>query len=269
MKYLILCLFALFLTAESQGQKWEIGAWAGTSHYFGDINTDFGIDYIHPAGGLIARENFTAHWSSKYVLSFGTVEAHDNLSKYPFQQERNLYFKSNILEASFMMEFHFFKYLTGNYKTMFTPYLTGGIGMLHFNPKLEGETNYDPDELEFYGTEGQGFVQDKYSLTTFTIPYGIGIKYWIGGFWNVGAEISKRKAMTDYLDDVSGIYVDKTLLESYNGIDAVNLSDRSTPSNPVGLLDKQRGNRLDNDDYLFIGVWITYTIRTVACPRPY
>jgi hypothetical protein len=42
------------------------------------------------------------------------------------------------------------------------------------------------------------------AINTVLIPYGIGIKYNIGGKFSLAADMGYRYTFTDYLDDVSG-----------------------------------------------------------------
>lgn len=56
---------------------------------------------------------------------------------------------------------------------------------------------------------------------------------------------------TDYLDDVSTVYPDKTLLLAKRGQTAVELSDRSLIDG-LGAKDRQRGDSKGNDSYSFL-----------------
>ena len=258
----------LLFTLPVMGQRYEIGTWIGVSNYFGDINTNTSFEFVRPAGGFISRQIIDPHWSTKLTISAGRILGKDNVSSYPFQQVRNLDFNSNLVDVSGTVEFNFFKYITGDKKFKFTPYLLSGLSIFYFSPRSNESGGVNP-HLDLYGTEGQGFKRKKYFLVQMAVPYGIGLKYNIGGFWNWGIEVVNHKAFTDYIDDISTTYVDPRLLENHNGEIAVELADKSNPAKPLGIEGKQRGNSRDNDSYLFIGTSITYTIRSVRCPLPY
>jgi len=198
------------------------------------------------------------------MLSGGRILFYDEASNYPFQIARNLGFKTYIVELSGHLEFNFFEFISGDDQAIFTPYLLTGLSVFYFNP-MGGIIGSNSTNLNRLGTEGQGFKTKKYSLIQMAIPYGIGIKYNFTGFWNFGVEVANRKALTDYLDDVSTTYVNKGLLRVHNGDEAVWMSDLSNPLNPIGIDNKQRGNSQDNDAYLFICFSITYTIRSIEC----
>jgi hypothetical protein len=44
----------------------------------------------------------------------------------------------------------------------------------------------------------------SYKTGSFTLPYGVGIKYQIRRPWNIGIEYGARKTFTDYLDNLGG-----------------------------------------------------------------
>src|SRR3989304_6104795 len=75
----------------------------------------------------------------------------------------------------------------------------------------------------------------------------------------INFEWGLRKTFTDYIDDVSGKYVDPLLIESEKGPVAAALSDKSKEAgNNAG---KQRGNSYTKDWYSFVGVIITFKLK--------
>src|SRR5690606_3722723 len=95
------------------------------------------------------------------------------------------------------------------------------------------EFNGNEIALQPLGTEGQGTslsTKKNYSLNQFTVPLGIGIKLNIKDGLAISLEYGIRKTFTDYLDDVSGYYVDTDILARENGTIAASLSNRSLES---------------------------------------
>jgi hypothetical protein len=135
-----------------------------------------------------------------------------------WRKQRNLDFKSNVWEAYGALEFFPIQYLMRNdeeYDPRFRPYVFGGIGLFHFNPKgslRDQNGNVTWHELQPLSTEGQGFTQypDRklYKLTQMNLPFGGGFKYIVNDKVNVGLELLYRKTFTDYMDDVSTTYID-------------------------------------------------------------
>ncbi|MGV3539523.1 MAG: hypothetical protein ACO1OQ_06900, partial [Rufibacter sp.] len=144
----------------------------------------------------------------------------------------------------------------------------------HAPIELHGDTGWY--ELQPLGTEGQyadgeGYPS-PYSRVQIAIPAGFGVKYRLDKRWDVGIEFTWRKTFTDYIDDVSTAYADKTQLSR----EAAVLSDRSAESGAYptqigpggyphvrgyGLKGDQRGDSSDDDWYITTGVTLTYILR--------
>jgi hypothetical protein len=264
---LIFLLIILTYTTNAQQKGFEVGLLVGTSHYFGDLNTNF--DVSHPGIGIhaIGRYNFNTRLAAKASLSYGRISGDDNQSNNQFQLARNLDFYSNVIDASLQMEFNFLPYEHGSYENYFTPYIFMGVAAFKYNPKTELEgTTYN---LRDYGTEGQLFGEE-YRLVQPAFAFGGGMKWDINYYWSINVEISARVLFTDYLDDVSKVYPDRDLLQLDRGETAVKLSDRSISdlnTFQLGETGRQRGNGKDDDSYNFISVGLVYYFGKVYCPN--
>ena len=90
----------------------------------------------------------------------------------------------------------------------------------------------------------------------FSVPFGAGVKTNLWAIFGLSIEWGVRKTWTDYIDDISGNYVDPGLLADLNGELAAILSDRSIQqeipnaagNNNSGL---QRGDSGRKDYYFF------------------
>ena len=93
-----------------------------------------------------------------FQLLFNQVKADDFKSGNIQQLNRNLSFKSSVVEFGPVLEIDFFKFHPGQNNTakaaFGTPYFMGGINIMRMNPK----TRYNGEwiELQPLGTEGQG-----------------------------------------------------------------------------------------------------------------
>jgi len=151
---------------------------------------------------------------------------------------RNLSFRNDMLEFTFQARYYFvknkFSYVE---RPVFSPYLFGGIGVLYhgpkaripeFKPSSERYENFGRwQPLRELGTEGQfsSFYDiEPYSTIQPVIPVGLGFSYKLNNTLNIIFEVSYRYLFTDYIDDVSGNYVDLGSLDSDL---AKSLSDRS------------------------------------------
>jgi len=184
-----------------------------------------------------------------------------------WRKQRNLDFKSNVWEAYGAIEFfplQYFKRGDEEYDPRFRPYVFGGLGVFHFNPKgslTDQNGNVTWHDLQPLHTEGQGFPEypnkKNYKLTQINIPFGGGFKYHITPDFTAGLELLYRKTFTDYIDDVSTTYIDpKDFYKNLPAVDAViadKISDKTigivTPGVGRYAPGVQRGNPNNNDAY--------------------
>lgn len=250
----------------------EVGLFLGGSYYAGDLNPSGHFNHIHPAVGVLYRKNYNPRMAIKGILSYGRISGNDASAKEESQRSRNLSFRSNIYEFAVEGEFNFLPYATG-YKNFAatTPYVFAGIAVYHFNPMGMYQGSWHA--LQPLVTEGQGTVFTNiktYSLTQFSIPFGVGAKINIDKRVGINLEWGLRKTFTDYLDDVSGMYVNPVFLASDKGVVAATLSDKSVSAEGGSNAGRQRGNSFTNDWYSFAGVIITFKLDGKAkCDAPH
>ncbi len=260
----LLILNVFSLSAQVVGD--EVGIQAGASHYFGDINPDYGLNRPGLSAGILGRYSFNNRIAVKASFNYARVSGFDADSDNEFQLRRNLDFKTDILNGGAQIEFNFLPFVHGDKDRFFTPYLFGGASLTYFNPKAElNGTKYALRDL---GTEGQD-EGDEYNTTAGAWLYGGGIKLSLNYHWSINVELSMHDLFTDYLDDVSTVYPDPFALGFDRGDVAVALSDRSIASEgqpKIGELGRQRGNSANNDSYAILNVGITYFLGQLKCP---
>lgn len=260
----IIMSVTLFLSTELSGQKgWEVGGWIGTSNYFGDLNTGFNISDPGLALGVNGRRNFNSRISLKFSFNFANISGSDADSPNTFERQRNLSFKTRILDLSSQMEFNFFPYVHGSKENLYTPYIFGGFSIFHYNPKAELDDEWY--SLRDFGTEGQ-VIGDEYRSFNGALLLGGGFKFDLNPEWSINIEIGIRKVFTDYIDDVSQTYPDINALAQTRGPIAAELSDRSGVVG-IGEPGRQRGNSRDNDTYNFFGISLMKYFGRLECPR--
>ncbi len=262
-KNVLIILIALFISVapnhtQGQGQSIEFGVFGGTSFYMGDLNPSNLFEMPQPAFGGLVRYNLSSRTAIKINGYYGHVAGDDAITKH--NVNRNLHFRSHIMEFGANFEFNFFRYVTGHNDYFITPYIFGGIAVFNFNPKAEYEGEWY--ELQPLGTEGQGTVyyydREPYSLTTLALPFGVGLKYSLSNTISIGLEWGMRKTNTDYLDDVSTTYADPNIIAAENGPVAAALSDRSfSPVEGESNVGMQRGDSQNKDWYSFAGLQLT------------
>ena len=187
-------------------------AGVGTSTYYGDLRDPGDFIQAKPAFSLGLRRYFFHQNALVKRISFGTevswflLKGTDEGSEVEGRFTRNLSFSSGVVEWNAAAYFDLFPIGDRFYqRPAFNVYGFIGIAGIYFNPKaeLDGEKH----ALQPLETEGV-----SYSRTTFSMPYGIGIKYMADPFLNICLEMGYRLTTTDYLDDVSTVYLDNSTL---------------------------------------------------------
>ena len=258
---LLAVLFLFISTTESNAQykpNQEFGILGGAGYYIGDMNpTHFNNSRI--AGGITYRKNFDRRFSFKSSALYTNVYADDKNSNDAIKENRNLHFKSDIIELSGQIEFNFLPYETGNSLYSWTPFIFTGVSIFNYNPKAEASDGqwYNLQEL---GTEGQETTsfQDrkKYSLTQLSIPFGGGVKIGVSDNFNIIFEYGLRKTFTDYIDDLSTTYAG--IPSEFTNI-AIELADQSIDGPQLPGI--ARGDETNKDWYSFSGITLSFRLQ--------
>lgn len=283
MKKLVFCsLIWTFVVSPIFAQRSEIGVFAGGAFYLGDLNPSGLFSQTQPAFGAVYRFNLTTRWALRANALWGTVKADDAISG---TRERNLHFRSRISEFSIQAEINFLTYFTGSQNHRFSPYLFGGVGVFSFNPQARLPDPDNPldrsgrwEDLAPLRTEGQGAIGDRYqqfpdvyNRTQIVFPFGLGFKFSLNRTFSIGMEWGMRMTLTDYLDDVSGFYVNSAAFMSVSddpGLSII-MADRRLNRDPIDPTGLQRGNSNRNDWYSFAGITLTARIGSgpsMPCP---
>jgi hypothetical protein len=258
---------------ESIVQEGEIGISAGGAHYFGDLNPDAHLNHPTVAFGAFFKKQFGNYVALKVAAHFATLGYSDIYNKQnEFDLRRNLSFNTNIEEVTLQGDFNFFKFIPGDPRYRFTPYITFGVGAFAYDPYTyyQGQKVY----LRALGTEGQGSAaypkRKPYGTMAVCFPLGVGFKYSFNPKMNLGLEICYRFTTTDYIDDVSTTYAGianfPTLPDGQPSLAAL-LQDRSYETGtPIGVAGKQRGYSNQNDTYLFAELTLSINLTSYKCP---
>jgi hypothetical protein len=245
------------MAASAQRPKVYYQLNVGNSMFLGDLGgrptlgadgpQDLNLQSIRYSVGAGLKLAFNPNIAIRANLTYARVAGDDKFTQNPERNQRNLNFFSPIVNSTVMLEL-----FPGESKRF---YVFAGAGFFYFEPQTRlGDTKY---RLRDYGTEGQYFMPGKepYRPTALIFPFGLGYKIKDGG--NGGASFSieyvMNKSTTDYIDDVSTNYVDKTQLANRNGAVAVQLMDRSR-SSILGFSEPGaiRGDPTDLDNFSFL-----------------
>lgn len=234
----------------------------------GKFVKDLNMGNTELTGGVYISALYKYTFGLRLEANFGKVSAEDSVLRKVATTDiararynRNLSFRSNITEVALVGEFHpLFAFIDWTARDgeppRFSPYVLAGISYFSFNPQAKLNNNWV--NLQPLSTEGQGFAEypnrKPYKLNAIGIPVGAGVKYELSPLINLRMELMYRHTTTDYLDDVSTKYIDKTLFANYFSgaklVNAVLLSDRQRGEYlPQTYPDKKRGNPKDKDNF--------------------
>lgn len=251
-------LSLLISSLATMAQVSELGITGGLTYYIGDLNTKHYYN-AKPAFGLVYRYNFNERYAFRLQGLYSRLEAFDSDSPDPNAQYRNLSFTTSLIEVAGLLEINFFPYRAGKEKKSWTPFIFLGAAYFRVNP--QADLNGVRFDLAPLGTEGQGTsagTNEPYALDHLAYPFGAGLKFNLKRV-DIQLEWGLRKTKTDYIDDVSGSYVDNAVLEFENGDLSAALADRTGADRSEGdpNAGRARGDGKTTDWYQYTGLSIT------------
>ena len=264
----------------------EVLVQIGASGFLGDLggrntigkdNSPVDLDFISTRPSISAafryklNKNINWHSSFNYLLLSGN----DKNTSEQYRSNRNLNFRSSVYELSTRIEFGISSFKrVGVYrlkKSLLRPSKTRayeligfiGVGAFYFNPKGMDPSTGKYIALQPLHTEGQGLPggPKQYKRVSISLPVGIALHAILNKYWSVGLEFCYRKTFTDYIDDVSTTYYDKTALTDAYGPTSALMSDPGkgdipTASSPAADGTRaQRGDR-NKDSYMSLQITV-------------
>ncbi len=157
----------------------EIGVVGGVSSYVGDIAPD--IRFLTKNYGAFYKKQLNDYVGLRVSYEYVDLAASDRQSTDTYISQRSLYFQRTFHDVSVMGEFYFLRFIDGNKRFRFSPYLGFGFGALKSitsSPNLAGSK----------------------TQRTLVMPLNFGLKYNIGGPWNILGEATYRFTNSDYID---------------------------------------------------------------------
>jgi len=266
----------------------ELSIGIGATNFLGDLGgrDQFGSDFIwdlelsqtSPAV-KISYMHFVNNWSGiRYNFAWGQIAGDDALTAETFRSNRNLHFRSSIIEMSAVYEIHIFKEkattryslrdqrmrLIGMKGGQMGTYIFAGLGTAYTNPKAQLDGSGAWIALAPLGTEGQGLPggPDPYNRFALAFPMGFGFRFARNRNLTISLELGYRITTSDYLDDVSTDYYDNQTLQNIRGDLAASLANPSSGPSTWTQAGEQRGDPTDNDGYMFLTINGHYKFHT-------
>lgn len=280
------CCISSFGQYTESSSVFEAGISVGPTNLLSDLGgnagrgTKFIKDNNFPATKFIFGAYLTYQpneWLGfRLALNRGTLEGDDANIKgkgglEEARKNRNSNVRTPITEGMLLVEFYPTVFLEGDPSDVFgriRPYIVGGIGMFHFNPKGTDPKTGEWVELRPLHTEGEGFAEypgrKEYKLTALNYNLGIGAKYFLSESVNLSLELLHRTTNTDYLDDVSTSYVDPAVFYAHMPLAQAQLAERM--ANKSGTVfgaykaGDKRGTATNNDAYFSFNVKLGFRL---------
>lgn len=291
----------------------SLGVTLGQADIWGDVGTKSIMDHylneeyksdifgnMRFMGSMFVRYTHIPGLSFRLGIGYGSLYATDKWNEekaldatyikddYYQRYVRNLDIKTNIWEANLLAEIsplRLSNWEFGNLaKSRIQPYILLGVSGFYFNPRgtykdLTAGTEKLID-LQPLRTEGQNMnapgatFPKGYNLFSYAAVGGVGVRFDIGKGLGLGLEYQLRFTFTDYLDDVSGKYIDPLhhdiayLNQGAKSELAKKMADRSNEiipgyKNEPGAL---RGNSADNDKFSSLSIMFYWKIKKRASP---
>ncbi|MEO9966108.1 MAG: DUF6089 family protein [Reichenbachiella sp.] len=286
---------------------WTVGFSLNAMNYFGDLSptpkklsTD--LSFTRAGFGVTGSRMVYPGIFLRLGYNFGSIKGDDFSAADPTgdnssrgRYARNLHFKNNIHELSIGFEADLIPN-NGGARGRFpiNPYMFVGVAVFSHAPKAIAPATDQAGtvleqagewvDLRDLGTEGQQLDTtglSPYGKFSFAIPVGLGVKVRLPGNFDLNVEVGLRKLFTDYIDDVSGNYVDLALFDdplaramSERGGEAIAAMEGETRDtqyynaadwagyyvgenySPTG--ESPRGGSSDNDMYLVTQLRLVY-----------
>jgi len=191
----LLFLFILFLEiipANAQNKSIDLGIGVGGSFYWGDMTSNDLTRSIQPVYNGFFRYNFNPRYGIRVGGGFGSAAGDGQF------EETEWIFEKDFWEINTMFEFFFLEYFTGKDKYPFSPYIMGGIGIMG--------SSYDAGAAEAAGipveaaSEGGDYYSENF--TSVTLPFGLGVSFYLLPKFSLAVEANFRKAAKDGFDDL-------------------------------------------------------------------
>jgi len=193
MKKLIIVILIILSFGATYAQSGDIGLFAGSSYYTGDLNPGTPFKNSMPAFGAFYRYNFNNRIAIKAGYTGTTLQSDDF-------QGRGITFHTKLNEISAQLEVNFAEFGMEPNEKRLSPYLFGGIGYTWFTARKDS----------------MGFKSDPIQHNITSFPFGLGIKYMPVENLSIGLEWGLRKNLGRQADKIDNVYEPGIRISSAN-----------------------------------------------------
>ncbi len=227
-RILFWCTLIGFGYMESHAQRHELGILVGGVNYIGEVGSTQYFNPKHLGYGIIYKRNLSQRITLRAQFSTGMFSANDRNATDLDRLNRQFSFSNNYSALGLGVEVNYVSFPIGDFGTSWTPYLHVGVQRTVM------------DELYFPAYDITAIAHGK--KMTMGVPFGAGVKFNLGRFWVIAAEVQPQFTFSDNLDG----------------------SFPNTDKQPQA---RQFSTSLSSDWLVFTGISITYAFGRLPCCR--
>jgi hypothetical protein len=216
--------------------------------------------------GLFISVKWHQRVGIRFNVNYGNVTAADSVlknagDKAVFRYQRNLHFRSRIIESALVAVVHPIGFFQFESPPALQPYVFAGFGLFHFDPQAFLVGKWIPlAPLRSEGREPATF----YNRWQSNLQAGIGGSYEMSARISIMFECAYRMLHTDYLDDISTVFIDPSFAEpgseQAGQLKALYALSTLRPGPDVCVPGGIRGNSSNNDSYFSFRFAFGWTI---------
>lgn len=227
-RILFCCILVGFGSTKSHAQRHELGFLLGGVNYIGEVGNTQYFNPKHLEYGIIYKRNLSQRIALRAYFSTGKFSANDLNATDLDRRNRQFSFSNNYNALGAGVEVNYVSLPVGGFGASWTPYLHVGIQRTLM------------DELYFPTYEKTAIAHGK--KMTIGVPFGTGVKFNLGQYWVIAAEVQTQFTFSDNLDG-------------------------SFPNTEKQPLARKFSTSLSSDWLVFTGISITYAFGRLTCCR--
>jgi hypothetical protein len=223
-------------------EAWHIGLTMSTTRYYGDLSGPYQFANLQLAWAVEAHLRYRFTYRATIRADVGAYALRGDQQ---FTQNRSNYLTFKTINPSVNVGFQWdLRSVRIENNVM---YLFGFLGLTHMNP----ETMYQAVSYALAPLHTEGIAYEQWAGQG---GYGVGLPFIISRRMLLRIEASYTHVFSDYVDDVSTVYADKTTRPM---IEQVLADPRVGYGSSANLANAQRGNWKRNDGYVKFGAQLS------------
>lgn len=244
-------------------QDYFFGVHLGPMYYHGDLTEPLTVSPGKFSGGIFFGRKINGIVSATSGFTWGRIAGSDHWAYSSSRIERNLSFASDIRELDFQCQIDVQSWLLPSLnKYKLSLLVAAGVSYFWFKPEVFYQNRWF--DLHDVGTEGQhikGYEKNVYSLHQVALPWGLSLQHELNKRFTSGLKFNHRILFTDYLDDVSTVYIHENEFHMAGQNFAAFLSNRMGENSDRRVeieTGQPRGDNKKRDGFYQLSLYVQY-----------